>query len=438
MGTDTFCFKCWDSIFSYEEPRVVRIRSISLGVIYWSIMLAVLLFVILYLIFYSNGYQQFDPVDGAVTTKLFGVVKPNDTGSSSFRPVWDNADYMVPPKENGAFTVITSVLVTQGQVQSTCDEDPSIRGAQCEVHENCTAEKALLYGNGVMTGYCIGSTHAPDINVCQINAWCPVEINNSSKRMFLASENFTAFIRNNVKFPAFDRKRQNFPDNMDDKELGSCVFDPGHPRNRHCPIFKISTIAQEAGYSFNSMMIEGAVIEIIIKWDCNFDCDDECLPTYSFHRLDRVHHPASRGFHLRYADHYTNQNGQSVRTLYRAYGIRVIVTVNGSGRKFSPYVTAKTVGSGMSYFGFAAFVVSLVILRLYKLCCKKKRCLEDCCCTRCAKCLQKCVCVCACWTGSYDCCCCKPFEENSSSNQDRHVDDLTETTFVFRDALKVT
>ncbi|XP_070204685.1 P2X purinoceptor 4-like [Littorina saxatilis] len=214
---------------------------------------------------------------------------------------------------------------------------------------------------------------------------------------------------------------------MNDKELETCMFDPGHPRNKHCPVFKINTIVEETGHSFSSMVSEGGVIEIIIDWDCNFDCSDECLPTYSFHRLDRLENAPSRGFHLRYADHYADSTDQFFRTLYRAYGIRIIVSVHGSGRKFSKRVTAKTIGSGLSFFGIAAFIVSKGILRLYKMCCKRKCCLED---KYCTNTLQWC------WTGCYDWCFCKPLDKSMRTEQDKNADDLRATTFVFRDALK--
>ena len=36
--------------------------------------------------------------------------------------VWDEADYVVPPAENGAFFVTTNVLITPNQTWRTCPE----------------------------------------------------------------------------------------------------------------------------------------------------------------------------------------------------------------------------------------------------------------------------------------------------------------------------
>ena len=36
--------------------------------------------------------------------------------------VWDEADYVVPPAENGAFFVTTNVVITPNQTLGTCPE----------------------------------------------------------------------------------------------------------------------------------------------------------------------------------------------------------------------------------------------------------------------------------------------------------------------------
>ena len=36
--------------------------------------------------------------------------------------IWDEADYVVPPAENGAFFVTTNVVITPNQTWGTCPE----------------------------------------------------------------------------------------------------------------------------------------------------------------------------------------------------------------------------------------------------------------------------------------------------------------------------
>ena len=38
------------------------------------------------------------------------------------RKVWDEADYVIPPAENGAFFVTTNVVITPNQTTGRCPE----------------------------------------------------------------------------------------------------------------------------------------------------------------------------------------------------------------------------------------------------------------------------------------------------------------------------
>ena len=52
-----------------------------------------------FLVFGNDGYQKKSPVEGAVTTKLNGLVYTNRTEVKGLDGrIWDNADYMVPAK----------------------------------------------------------------------------------------------------------------------------------------------------------------------------------------------------------------------------------------------------------------------------------------------------------------------------------------------------
>ena len=39
-----------------------------------------------------------------------------------YERVWDEADYVIPPAENGAFFVTTNVVITPNQTWGTCPE----------------------------------------------------------------------------------------------------------------------------------------------------------------------------------------------------------------------------------------------------------------------------------------------------------------------------
>ena len=124
--------------FEYDTPRIVHIESKKVGVISRLVQLAVLAYILGYVILYQKGYQQFDPVESAVTTKLKGVAYTNYSDADLvgvpkdwkplYRRVWDVTDYVVPPSQNDAFFVTTNVIMTPDQRQGRCPEDPSLPG----------------------------------------------------------------------------------------------------------------------------------------------------------------------------------------------------------------------------------------------------------------------------------------------------------------------
>ena len=58
--------------------------------------------------------------------KLVRKPKHPKNENRRFDRVWDEADYVVPPAENGAFFITTNVLVTPNQTQSRCPENSKV------------------------------------------------------------------------------------------------------------------------------------------------------------------------------------------------------------------------------------------------------------------------------------------------------------------------
>lgn len=54
-----------------------------------------------------------------------------------------------------------------------------------------------------------------------------------------------------------------------------------------CPRFKVSQILEKAKTNYSSIALTGAVIRILITWQCDFDFTKVCPPpTYSFQAID--------------------------------------------------------------------------------------------------------------------------------------------------------
>ncbi|XP_055957799.1 P2X purinoceptor 4 isoform X2 [Patella vulgata] len=351
--------------FEYDTPRIVHIRSKKVGIINRFLQLAIISYVIGFAIIYKKGYQDFDDVNSAVTTKLKGVALTNltDEGINGTR-VWDVADYVIPPQENNAFFVMTNVIVTPGQQQTTCLESPSVPDGLCSTKKPCEPDTPVVNGNGVKTGNCKQLPTNSSVEVCEIYAWCPVEKDDKpSKPVLLASQNFTVFIKNNIEFGKFGVKRRNLLEDATDAYLRTCNY---NSENKSCPIFQLKTIVEMAGQDYEIMALQGGVIQILIQWNCNLDLSvEDCVPEYQFRRLDSNDYTLAKGFNFRYAEPYF-EDGVKKRTLIKAYGIRFIVTVEGKAGKFNFVPLFLNIGSGLALLSIATIVCDIVVLYFLK------------------------------------------------------------------------
>ena len=197
-----------------------------------------------------------------------------------------------------------------------------------------------------------------------IIGWCPPEYDDTSPMLIQDVLNFTIFIKNFIEFPTFDVKHKNMVDN-----LKPCVF---HEKtDKDCPIYTIGYILKEAEKNASElelMLKFGGVVRMKIDWDCNLDRDIRaCKPEYSFARLDVPFRdrPFSKGFNFRYASHWKHQE-KTFRTLTKAYGLRLIVTVSGKAGKFDLITLTLNIGSVVGIFGLATFLCDIILLHLSK------------------------------------------------------------------------
>ncbi|GFO41282.1 P2x purinoceptor, partial [Plakobranchus ocellatus] len=231
--------------------------------------------------------------------------------------------------------------------------------------------------DGPATGKCVNSDFPTfsGTKVCQIRGWCPVEndytISNLNQPVLQDARNFTVFIKNNIMFPKFKVSRRNLPDDEDDEYLSKCQYNSRSPRDKFCPIFRLETILSEAGIQFEDIAAEGGVMQIVIDWTCNLDYSvDKCVPSYTFQRLDRGDLKISKGFNFRYADQFgvllDDGSYKLYRNLYKAYGIRFLITVQGTAGKFNIVPLLLNIGSGLALLGVAHFLCDFVVLYLLR------------------------------------------------------------------------
>ncbi|XP_032433603.1 P2X purinoceptor 7 [Xiphophorus hellerii] len=339
----------------YQTNKLVRIQSVRLGSLKWSLNGAILLFICIMML-WNRKYQEFDLVVSSVTTKVKGVAQTRLPGVGQV--VWDAVDYSGSPQDRNSFFVVTNVIMTKNQKQGKCAEVPS-KGRLCRSDQDCEEGAWDQQSHGIQTGSCVKFDVMK--KTCEVSAWCPIETQTSPPRpaLLAAAENFTVLIKNNIRFPAFNFIRRNILPQMNDAYLRSC-----HRGNDSlCPIFRLGDLVREAGEKFSDMAVEGGVIGIQIKWDCNLDrLMQRCLPRYSFRRLDlrESNKTLYPGLNFRFAK-YNVVNGVEERTLYKAFGIRFDVMVFGQAGKFSFIQLIIYIGSTLSYYALTTVLLDWLL-----------------------------------------------------------------------------
>lgn len=105
------------------------------------------------------------------------------------------------------------------------------------------------------------------------------------------------------------------------------------------------------------------VVEII--WNCDFDFIDKCLPRFEFRRFDAKETKTATGFNFRFANRF-RVDGAEYRTLYKAYGLRFIINVSGTGGKFDIIPLMMTIGTGFGLMSISVIVADCVMLHCTK------------------------------------------------------------------------
>uniref|UniRef100_A0A8C7RWP6 P2X purinoceptor n=1 Tax=Oncorhynchus mykiss TaxID=8022 RepID=A0A8C7RWP6_ONCMY len=323
---------------NFKTEKYVIAENRKLGISFRVFQICVLLYVIGWVLVYKKGYQsREETVQSSVITKLKGVVMTNSTESGLY--LWGAEDYVIPPTGEQVFFIVTNYLETPNQRLGFC----------AEVSESNIG--SLLFPAGVKTGLCLNST-----GTCEIHGWCPVEtVRKPSEALLSKAENFTIYIKNFVRFPKFEFSKSNVLDTGNDSYLKRCSYD--NVLQPYCPIFRLGDLVSRTGHDFQDMAVVGGSVGILIEWNCDLDKDySQCNPKYSFTRLDiNLNSTVTSGYNFRYARYYKDEAGESFRTLYKVYGIRFDIMVNGRAGKFNIIPTVIAIGTGFAIMGMVSF-----------------------------------------------------------------------------------
>ncbi|CAF0888182.1 unnamed protein product [Rotaria sp. Silwood1] len=358
----------------YETPKLVSIHSAKYAGILRIIQIIVLIYSTIYLLIYEKGYQkQSTTITSSVTLKVKGIGYAHTLENKTL--IIDGADYIIPPSENNAIFIMSNFVQTD-QTRTKCAENIKVKEAICHNDSQCFNKSFTPNMNGRWTGRCLLSPEKDIGNettnitktrtgLCEYAGWCPSEDDLTSTKLVQGVLDFTIFIKNFIEFPMFQIKHKNMVDSL----KKPCIFHPEYQKD--CPIFSIDYIMSEAEKNTterNLMLRYGGVISIKIDWDCNLDRNIKlCKPQYSFARLDVPFYekPFSMGFNFRYAS-YWKHNRKYFRSLTKAYGLRLIMSISGKAGKFDFITLTLNIGSLVGLFGLGTIVCDILLLHLSK------------------------------------------------------------------------
>ncbi|XP_017560497.2 P2X purinoceptor 2 [Pygocentrus nattereri] len=353
MGLMEFFREFFLGFWDYETPKIMVVKNRTLGVIYRMVQFLVITYFIWYVFISQKAYQDIETrPESSVYTEMRGVGILGDS-------IRDTTEYVRPSEGGDVISTILRREVTHNQTQGTCAEHYNVPNANCTTDADCVMGEMDFDGHGQRTGRCV-PYYNYTFKTCEIRSWCPIEEFAAVREPALVQAvNFSVFIKNAIHFPKFKVLRGNIKPRKP-KKLLKCNYHPD--TNPYCPVFKLGYIAEQAREKFSELCRTGGVIGVFINWKCDFDVDpSECIPTYSFRRLDLRKNLPSSGYHYWFAKYYI-KDGLEYRTLIKAYGIRLDVIVHGQAGKFSLIPTIINTVTAMTSVGICSIICDWIML----------------------------------------------------------------------------
>lgn len=324
------------SSLSYNTVHIVSIQDWKLGFLHYSLQILLLGYIVSTLVAF-NGYQKSEPLIGTTSIKVKGLSFSNISGVVN---VWDAVDLVIPADESDGVFVTTNFWPTYNQSQSQCyGTTPCTSNADCQ--ETRTDE-------GFMTGYC-----GEEEGLCRLFTWCPMEEEPEPAVDIGLTyvDEFTIFVRTNVRWPAYGIVRDNADEGIQDG----------------VNVWTIRDFLALANTTFEDVELTGAMFAMNFNWECNFDLDESlCQPTVNLYRLDDPDDTYSNGYNFRRTIYTSNDqvNPLQTRQLFKHYGIRIVVLTSGRGSKFDITTLLTNIGAGIGLLSVATLACDFIALNL--------------------------------------------------------------------------
>lgn len=337
------------TLLAYKSIKFITVRNPKLALFNYFLMTSIAAYVIAYTVIFEKGYQDFGGLVGTVSPKVKGVGFDNRTGL-----VYDLYDAVLPAVEQDSLFVTTKYVRTE-QTRGTCAGDDGSTEA-CETDADCPVGE--FTENGRKNGTCdVGA------GFCFIDTWCPLEIDTEDTWQYVENvENWTILVKSNVRFPKFNVSRTN-----------ALNFQGNGAPTLGENLFTVRDLIEGSNYdgtdevlgtgsTFEEVLERGAIIQVTLQWDCDFDRDEsQCVPEFDLERIDDIQDSISTGFNYRLVESFKNDDGSPQRDLFKLYGIRFTFENNGQGGKFNFASLTVTLGAGLALLGVSTVICDLLL-----------------------------------------------------------------------------
>ncbi|CAD7926499.1 unnamed protein product [Amoebophrya sp. A25] len=326
----------WDRTCAYKTLKIVRVRDRYLGILYWSIVVAVILYIVIVAVALDGKHQRQEPGLGSTIVKFQG--KAFNAKNEPF----DEADLRHPEVEpSGAFIMTRSVTI-KGQAAGACvDYDKPCRNVTAAEPKECNCDKAS--------------------NHCKLPvAWCPsigegnidtlkddgatTIVNEMTKGMEAATLEFFA----GISFPGMSK---NFfvAGQTEEEPIGTHILQS----------ISVGDLLTKAGVeSYSEIMKTGAILSVAFYWNCDVE-SPACHADITVQRVDK-----GAGYFQK-KSHYYKKAGKGARDATYMNGIKILVESSGIGKKTTLVLLLVQLGSCLALLRVASMVADFLMLNCY-------------------------------------------------------------------------